>query len=239
VITRAVLLAAGRGARLGELTRRFPKAMLQVGGQPILHRIIAALASEGVSEITIVTGHEAAALERATGAGETWGTRIRYRRQRELNGTAGAVSLARDHLGDAPFFCGWGDIVVDAANYGRVLSAASGGDGALAVNEVDDPAAGAAVYVDDRGYVTRIVEKPAPGTSATHWNNAGLAVLPAAIWKYIDVLEVSPRGELELPQAIAAFVAEGGRLKAVPIQGKWFDVGTPENFEAARRHFGV
>lgn len=238
MITRAALLAAGRGTRLGSLTTQFPKAMLEVGGIPILHRIVDALADAGVTDLTVITGHAGEHLERETGDGSRWSARIKYRRQSAMDGTASAVALAREDVANAPFFCGWGDIVVGPANYGAVLRAAESSDGALAVNHVEDPAAGAAVYVDDDGHVTRIVEKPPPGTSTTNWNNAGLAVLPPDIWPYIDALEKSPRGEFELPQAIANFVEAGGRLKAVPVEGPWFDVGTPESLAAARAYFG-
>lgn len=237
MIQYAVLLAAGRGTRLGALTESFPKAMLTVGGTPILHRILSGLAAGGVAEVVIVTGHAAGVLEAATGDGSRWGVRIRYRRQETPEGTARAVALARGDLQGAPFFCGWGDIVVEEHNYARVLAASDGG-GALAVNEVEDPYAGAAVYVDGKGFVERLVEKPARGTAGTRWNNAGLVVLPPETWEFIDGLQPSARGEYELPEAIAAYVASGGRMRAVPIQGPWFDVGTPESLAAARAHFG-
>lgn len=237
-VTKAVLLAAGRGSRLGPLTDTFPKALLQVGGEPILHRIIDALAAAGVTDVAVVTGHAAAALERETGNGERWGVRLRYFRQEALDGTAAATSLAREDVGDAPFFVGWGDIVVAAGNYARVLDAGRETGSALAVNQVDDPFAGAAVYVNDRGFVTRLVEKPPKGTAQTRWNNAGLAVLSPAIWPFIDGLQPSERGEFELPQAIASFVAASHRLKAVPIEGPWFDIGTLESLAAARGEFG-
>lgn len=237
-VRAAVLLAAGRGTRLGALTRDFPKAMLEVGGTPILHRIIGGLAEAGVDRVTVVTGHAAAILEDGTGDGSRWGVRIRYVRQAKLDGTARALALARRELGRASFFAGWGDIVVDPANYRRVIEAAAETGASLAVNDVDDPYAGGAVYADEQSRVTRIVEKPPRGTSTTRWNNAGLSVLPPGIWKFVDALQPSPRGEYELPEAIAAFVAAGGRMRAVPVEGPWFDVGTPENLAEAREFFG-
>lgn len=237
VVESAVLLAAGRGVRLGGLTENFPKAMLEVGGVPILHRIIRGLAEAGIGRFTIITGHAADVLERGTGDGSQWGVAIRYHRQRTLDGTARALGLAREDVGEGAFFVGWGDIVIDPRNYRRVVEAAASTGAALAVNEVDDPYAGAAVYFDDASIVTNIVEKPAKGTSRTRWNNAGLCVLPPDIWDFVDALQPSERGEYELPQAIAAFVASGGRMRAVPIEGPWFDAGTPESLAAARAHF--
>ncbi|MGE0599157.1 MAG: NDP-sugar synthase [Dehalococcoidia bacterium] len=236
-VTQAVLLAAGRGVRLGALTEAFPKGMLDVGGEPIIHRIIGGLAAAGIADLTIVTGHYAEVLETGTGNGERWGVRITYVRQSAPEGTARALLLARPFLDAGPFFVGWGDIVVDAANYAKVAEASTENGAALAVNEVEDPYAGGAVYVDGRFRITRIVEKPPQGTSTTRWNNAGLFVLPPAAWPFIEALQPSTRGEFELPQAIAAFVAAGNPMTAVPIAGPWFDIGTPENLEAARAHF--
>ncbi len=233
-VRRAVLLAAGRGTRLGSITERFPKPMLEVGGRPIIGHILAGLADAGVSEVSIVTGHCAEILEQGIGDGAAYGVQVRYFRQPRPDGTARAVSLARARLEGAPFFFGWGDILVSAANYRRVLEAAPAGDAVLAVNAVDDPCAGAAVYVDDELTVTRMVEKPPPGSSTTNWNNAGLGVLPPRIWPLVDALRPSARGEYELPQAVAALVEQNARVKAVPVEGLWFDIGTPEDLELAR-----
>jgi dTDP-glucose pyrophosphorylase len=233
-----VLLAAGRGTRLGGLTRDTPKPLLDVGGQPIILRILEGLADAGVRDVTVITGHLTERLEAALGSGGRWGVSLRCVRQEQLDGTARAATLARPFLLDRPFFVGWGDIVVERANYARVIEGARETGAAIAVNEVDDPWAGAAVYADAAMRVLRMVEKPPKGTSTTHWNNAGLAVLPPAIWDEVDRLEPSPRGEYELPQAIAAFVAAGHQVVAVPVEGPWFDIGTPESLEAARRYFG-
>lgn len=237
-VEQALLLAAGRGARLGNLTRDTPKPLLDVGGQPIIFRILEGLAEAGVRDVTVVTGHLAETLETVLGDGSRWGASVRCVRQERLEGTARAAELARPFLSGAPFFVGWADIVVEGANYAGVIAGSRATGAAIAVNELEDPWAGAAVYVDGAMRVLRMVEKPAKGTSTTHWNNAGLAVLPAGIWDEVDRLEPSERGEYELPQAIAALVASGHPVVAVPIEGPWFDIGTPESLEAARRYFG-
>jgi dTDP-glucose pyrophosphorylase len=234
---QAVLLAAGCGTRLGELTRRTPKPLLEVGGEPIIFRIIRGLAGAGIRDITVVTGHLAETLETALGDGSRWGVGLRCVRQERLDGTARAAALARPFLGGSPFFVGWGDIVVETANYERVVDAGAATGVAIAVNEVDDPWAGGAVYADAAMRVLRMVEKPARGSSTTRWNNAGLAVLSPAIWDEVERLEPSARGEYELPQAVAAFVAAGHPVLAVAIEGPWFDIGTPESLAEARRYF--
>lgn len=238
MITKAVLLAAGRGSRLGALTENQPKPLLSVAGRPIIVHILDGLRRAGIEEITVITGYLGDVLERELGNGEASGLNLRYVRQENLNGTARALALARDWLGDEQFFAGWGDILVRPENYRRVIRAARLADAAIAVNEVDDPWAGAAVYVDEAKIVQRIVEKPARGTSTTRWNNAGLSVVGMSIWAEIDRLQPSERGEYELPRAVAALVAGGARVVAVPVEGEWFDVGTAEDLERARAEFG-
>jgi dTDP-glucose pyrophosphorylase len=238
VSQKAVLLAAGRGSRLGAITAATPKPLLDVGGRPIIVRIIEGLIAAGIDQFAVVTGYLAGQLEYELGNGAQAGVNVTCFRQERPEGTARALSRTREFLAADRFFFSWGDILVRPQNYRAVITASRLADAALAVNEVDDPSEGAAVYMDDAGLVTRLVEKPAPGASSTTWNNAGFGVLGPEIWPFVDALEPSPRGEYELPQAIAAMVASGARVRAVPVDGPWFDIGTPGDLEAARLEFG-
>lgn len=232
--TKAVLFAAGRGTRLGALTANVPKPLLPVAGRPIIVHILDGLRRAGIEEIAIVTGYLAEMIETELGNGEASGLSLRYIRQEQSDGTARALNLARQWLGDERFFFGWGDILVRPENYRSVIKAARLADAAIAVNQVDDPWAGGAVYMDGANVVQRIVEKPAKGASATRWNNAGFGVLGPGIWPEVDRLGPSERGEYELPRAIAALVESGARVVAVPVEGEWFDIGTPQDLERAR-----
>ena len=235
-VSRAVILAAGRGTRLGDLTARTPKPLLEVGRRPILVRIIDGLAAARISEIAIVTGYLGEQIEREIGNGAASGVEVTYFRQQVPEGTARALALAREFTGRERFVFAWGDIMVRQENYRAVVRRSRLADAAIAVNEVDDPWAGAAVYVDNALRVRRIVEKPAQGTSTTRWNNAGFGVLGPEIWPLIDGL--APRGdEHNLVDAIAALVESGANVAACPVEGPWFDIGTPEQLQAARHEF--
>jgi UDP-N-acetylglucosamine diphosphorylase / glucose-1-phosphate thymidylyltransferase / UDP-N-acetylgalactosamine diphosphorylase / glucosamine-1-phosphate N-acetyltransferase / galactosamine-1-phosphate N-acetyltransferase len=240
--TTAVLLAAGRGKRLGALTADAPKPILDIAGAPLISHIVDALAGAGLTNFIVVTGYLSAQIEgwAKIYERENPGIKVTTVTQSELNGTGGAMLAAKAHLGgQARFVFGWGDILMDRANYPRFVHHARNDeyDLMLAVNRVKDPFRGAAVYVDANMKVERLDEKPAPGTAKTEWNNAGLFATGQMIFDYIDRLEPSARGELEVPGAIARMIADGRIVRAVDIRGFWSDVGTPEDLEAARAWF--
>ena len=243
-ITTAVLLAAGRGKRLGALTADTPKPVLDIAGSPLISHIIDALGSEGagLKHFIVVTGYLSGQIERwaKTYERENPGIKITTVKQPELNGTGGAMLAAKAHLaGAARFVFGWGDILMDRANYPRFIHHARVDeyDLLLAVNRVKDPFRGAAVYVTPHMLVERLDEKPAPGTAKTEWNNSGLFAAGQIIFDYLERLEPSVRGELELPGAITRMIADGRVVRAVDMRGFWSDVGTPEDLAAARASF--
>ena len=237
MITHAVVLAAGEGTRLGDLVADLPKPLLEVGGRPLIDRIVGALRRNGIERLTVVTGYLADRLE--THLLSTAGVPVEFIRQNDPGGTAEAAALAREACGDAPFVLAWGDIAVAGKAYGSVIRAGQPGDDAvIGVNWVEDPSHGAAVVFDEAGIVSRIVEKPPP-PAPSHWNNAGLMALAPTIWPHIDAVRPSVRGELELTDAIGTLLADGGVVRAVRLGGPWFDIGTPHSLEAARIAFGT
>jgi len=241
-IRKAVLLAAGRGKRLGEITAKAPKPMLEIAGAPLIEHIVHVLVHSGISEFAIVVGYLAEQIEQ-------WCTEYVARmphltitpiRQAELNGTGGAMLAAEVFLAGADrFIFGWGDILMDRANYPRFVEHARHDeyDLLLAVNRVKDPFKGAAVYIDAEMRVMRLDEKPAEGTAKTEWNNAGLFAARQNLFDYLKRLELSPRGEYELPVAISKMISDGLNVRAVDMRGFWSDVGTPKDLDAARALF--
>ncbi len=219
---------------MGALTEGVPKPLLEVAGRPILAWILSGMARAGVGEAVIVVGYRGAQIQEALGSQERFGLRLSYRVQERPEGTARALLLARDALEESAFVLSWGDVIVEPDTYGELVRrfASRRCDALLAVNEVDDPWRGAAVYVDGEGRVRRIVEKPARGSSATRWNNAGLMVLSPKVFPYAQRVGRSPRGEHELPEAIEAMVRDRLDVRAFPVQGLWSDVGTPEDLRA-------
>ena len=241
-IDTAVLLAAGRGTRLGALTAEAPKPMLDIAGAPLISHIVDVLLAAGLKRFVLVTGYLSAQVEAWAKAYERENSAIKIvtLRQPELNGTGGAMLAAKPHVaGLERFVFGWGDILMDRANYPRFIHHARNDeyDLLLAVNRVKDPFKGAAVYLDSHMIVQRLDEKPAQGTAKTEWNNAGLFATGETIFDYLARLKPSVRGEIEVPSAITQMIADGRVVRAVDMRGFWSDVGPAADVEAARAFF--
>src|SRR5213079_1903484 len=116
-ITKAVLLAAGRGTRMRELTADLPKPMIKVRGKPILLHIIEGVQAAGIKDFLIVVGYYGDAVRSYFGDGTCFGLRIKYATQLVQDGTGRVVDLARDFVCEAPFLLSYGDILIDPANY--------------------------------------------------------------------------------------------------------------------------
>ena len=106
-VTKAVILAAGRGTRMGELTKDIPKPMLPVGPKPLLEHLLDTLRDVGIQQAGIVIGYRGELIEQHFAR---YPMPISWFRQSELNGTAPAVALARDFIGSDPFLLVFGDI---------------------------------------------------------------------------------------------------------------------------------
>lgn len=235
-IERAVILAAGKGKRLGALTADVPKPLVEVAGRPLLHRILVSLRGAGVRAVRIVTGYKWEKIRQGLGDGSGMGLVISYCEQPALDGTGAAVLAAADFISE-PAFLSFGDILLHPPEHYRriaALFAEQRPDGVLAANWVPDPCVGGAVYSDETGTITRIVEKPAPGTSATHYNQAGCFVFGPSLVAALEKTGLSPRGEIELTAGVEALLRGGARILAHPVpDGQWLDIGTPESLARA------
>ena len=239
---KAVILAAGKGTRMRELTNELPKPMLRVQGKPILEHIVAGVVAAGVREIFIVTGWRAEAIENHFGDGSKFGARIAFGRQVVQDGTGKAPELAKNFIGDSPFLLTYGDILVPPETYSQMIRRFSEGDfaGVITVTPGEDVTKGGLNFFDAQFCLKRLVEKPSqeqleqlrrdgwlkPGTPA--WYNAGIYIFRPALFGFTARLQKSPRGEYELTDAISAMVAAGQKLAGLKIQGRWVDVRDPE-----------
>lgn len=230
-IRRAVILAAGKGSRMGSITQQTPKPMLPIHGKPMLEHILERLTAAGIEQFLIVVGFHGELIEQHFRDSPI---SIEFRRQQPVNGTGAAARLARDFTADQPFLLTYGDIFCDPAEYVpccETLQQYSEAAAVLAVKAVPDPWQGAAVY-EDHGRIRRIVEKPPQGRSTTHWNSAGFYAFRPVLFDYLDRISPSPRNEYELTSALDLMLADSLELRISEVIGEWRDVGRPEDLKA-------
>ena len=227
-ITKAVLLAAGRGTRMRELTRELPKPMLQVRGKPVLQHIIEGFRDAGIEDFLIVVGWHAEVVRNFFGDGAKLGVRVQYQTQVVQDGTGKVVELAREFVGSDPFVLGYGDILVAPENYRRLCAALEEAEAVVTVKRSDDVSQGGAVFVNERFELIDLREKPKPGEPTSPWYNAGVYAFRSSIFDHIARLERSARGEYELTDAIRNLALAGKKIQALELVGDWADVRDPE-----------
>ncbi len=226
-VRKAVILAAGRGTRMRELTDDLPKPMIPVRGKPILQHIAEGLRSAGVDRLLLIVGYREDVVRDFFGDGSKFGISVSYERQVVQDGTGRVVELAKVFTGDDPFLLSYGDILLDPRNY-AVLAAPGDEAAIVSVKHSEDVSKGGAVFVDDDFNMTDLREKPQPGEPTSPWYNAGVYMFRPAIYDFTAKLEKSPRGEYELTDAIRAQALSGQRVRAFELLGDWADVRDPE-----------
>jgi dTDP-glucose pyrophosphorylase len=227
-IDRAVILAAGRGTRMRELTNDLPKPMIEVRGKPVLQHIVEGLRDAGVKKLLIIVGYHAEAVKKFFGDGRHLNVGIEYAMQTVQDGTGRVVALARNFTAESPFVLSYGDILISPANYEHVANLLHNIEAIVTVTRGEDLSRGGAVFVNERMELVDLLEKPKPGEATSPWYNAGLYAFRPSIFKFIAKLKPSPRGEYELTDAIRELAHSGNKVKAIQLTGEWADVRDPE-----------
>ena len=239
---KAVILAAGKGTRMGGLTTELPKPMLRVQGKPILEHILTGLVSAGLSHFFIVTGFRGEVIEQYFGDAKKWNAQISFGRQRVQDGTGKAPEVAREFVGADDFVLTYGDILVPPPTYQDMLRRYRAGhySGLVTCTAGEDVTKGGLFFFDGEFCLEKLVEKPTaaqlrqlrdegrlrPGDPV--WYNAGIYIFKPLLFDFTAQLGKSPRGEYELTDALGALLAAGHRLAGLPIQGRWVDVRDPQ-----------
>ncbi|MCE5237561.1 glucose-1-phosphate thymidylyltransferase [bacterium] len=233
---KAVVLCAGEGTRLRPLTFSKPKHLLPVAGKPLLGHVLDALAAAGVHEVGLVVGYLAEAVQGYVGDGEQWGVTATYIRQEHPLGLGHAIKQAEGFLDGAPFLVYLGDNLLGDGITSFVDDFRAGnGDAALLLKEVPDPRRYGVAVVDEQRRVTRVVEKPAQPPS--NLAIVGVYAFQPIIFDAIDSIKPSPRGELEITDAIQHLIEQDRVVKAGLVAGFWEDAGEPAALLVANRFY--
>jgi N-acetyl-alpha-D-muramate 1-phosphate uridylyltransferase len=230
-MTRALILAAGRGERMRPLTDTCPKPLLPVRGKPLIVWHLEALARAGVREVVVNTAWLEAQLPAALGDGARWGLSIRYSMEGRDHGgaleTAGGIRKALPWLaprGDEAFWVVSGDIFMPGFEFDAHLAQdfAAGTDLGL-LWLVPNPGFHERGDFDLQG--TRL-KRGAAGT-AHAFTYANVALLRPGLVAALPVGQRAPLGPL-LFEAAAA-----DRLAGRVLDGPWHNIGTPAQLAAA------
>ncbi len=231
--TRGVVLAGGKGTRLGELTKVTNKHLLPVGPLPMVYYPLKKLLGAGITDVLLVSGTEHMGdFVELLGSGRSHGCTLTYRVQDEAGGIAQALGLAALFcqgcrvaviLGDNIFQDPLGPLVAEA---GRFPDHAW-----VALKQVPDPGRyGVAELKGNR--VIGIEEKPRQPKS--DYAVAGIYIYPPGVFDVIRSLRPSARGELEITDVNRYFL-ETGRLGFSVLSGYWTDAGTMDSLAHANR----
>jgi len=227
-IDKAVILAAGRGTRMRELTNELPKPMLEIRGKPVLQHMVEGLRGANVLELLIIVGYRAEAVSNFFGDGSRYGIHIQYATQVVQDGTGRVIDLARNFAATFPFVLIYGDILVDPANYKFLVELPDDTEAIVSVKRGEDVSKGGAVFLNDQNEVFDLREKAKPGEATSPWYNAGLYAFRPTIFEFTAKLKPSPRGEYELTDAVRDLARSGKKVKALELVGEWADVRDPE-----------
>jgi glucose-1-phosphate thymidylyltransferase len=225
----AVIPAAGRGSRLGELTADRPKGLVDVAGRPLLAHVFDTAVDAGADELVVIVGYEAAQIVDRFGD-DFEGVPITYVHQRERLGLGHAVLQAEPHV-DGTFLLVNGDNVF-SGSVAPAVAAAEEADAVLAVEEVSPEVAATTGVIEtaESGHVTGLVEKPEEPSSTLV--TTGCYVLPEDVFHACALLRPSAESEYQLSEAAGLLVRAGYEVATVRL-GERVNVNTPEDVERA------
>jgi len=222
-----VIMAGGRGVRLDELTRDTPKPMLRVGSRPLLETIVREYVQQGFRNFWLAVNYKAEQIESHFGDGGAFGANIRYLRERQRLGTAGALSLLPEAPGE-PFIVTNADLLTKE-DYGDMVDrhVASGADATMAVREYEMQVPFGVVR-ERGGLIESIEEKPIHRFVVC----AGMYVLSPQTLQHV------PKDTMfDMPSLFDALAKSGRRTRCHPIEGYWLDIGRATDYEKANSDF--
>ena len=225
---KAVLLVGGAGTRLRSVVSSVPKPLAPVGDRPFLELLVRQLHHQGIRRIVLCTGYRSEQIEREFRDGRDLGVEIRYSKEVNPLGTAGAVKLAGHHLADADdsFLVMNGDSFLEI-DFHRLIRfhRENGGLVSMAVLRVPDASRYGTVQAASDGRVIGFMEKT--GMAAPGLVNAGIYVFERS------VLDEIPEPPSSLERDVFPRLLDRG-IFAIEENGLFIDIGTPEDFARAQ-----
>jgi NDP-sugar pyrophosphorylase family protein len=224
---KAFVLAGGLGTRLKPRFGDLPKPLAPIGGRPFLLRQLEWLRARGILRAVILAGYGAELLREAAGDGRALGMELEYSIEETPLGTGGALKHAARFV-EGPVLVVNGDTLGDVDPWALERDRwEQGAIGSVALYRVEDASARGRVE-HTKGRVTRFIEKDA-AFSGPAWVNGGQYAFSSQLWRHL------PEGPSSLERDVLPKLAAIGRLVVSTCAGRFWDIGTPEDFERAER----
>lgn len=229
---KGMVLAAGVGTRLRPLTDATPKALLEIGGRPMIEYPLRMLARAGVSEVVVNVHYLAEQVRRALGDGTRYGLRIAYSAEDPILDTGGAIARARPLLGDGPFVVANCDTLLDpdlAAAW--ALHQRESALATLVVREDPDAERYGALDLDASGRVKRFLGQPEHLSGRLERRMfCGVHFVSPQIFAHMP-----SRAVFSITRDVyAGLVRQGAPIFGFDHRGYWRDLGTPQSLDDAR-----
>lgn len=233
---KGLILSGGKGTRLYPLTYTRAKQLVPVANKPVLMRVIESIRDAGVNEIGIVVGgHTAPEIKEIVGNGSKWGVRIEYIDQSSPDGLAHAVKISQDFIGDDSFVMFLGDNVIQGGISPLIRDFDTNTwNSQIVLKQVPDPRAYGVAQLREDGSIAQLVEKPQ--NPASNYALIGIYMFDKTIFKAVNAIQPSPRGELEITDAIQWLIDNGYSVFPHVHDGWWIDTGKPTDMLEANSY---
>lgn len=233
---KVVIIAGGKGGRLGSLTENIPKPMVLVQGKPVIERIIDHLREQGFDDFILTLCYKGQAIKDYFGDGSRFGIKINYTWEDKNNplGTAGGVGLARDILTDT-FVVTCGDALRSVEAQKVIdLHKKKNAFATIALHKPRNERVTSMVKFDNEWRLTEFVERPTPKQLAEAgdvYMNSSFFVLEPSIFEYIPENQKTDFSYDVWPSTLN----NKERVFIYPTNDYVLDIGTPEKLEEAQK----
>ncbi|MCX8053604.1 MAG: NDP-sugar synthase [Armatimonadetes bacterium] len=227
---KAMILAAGVGSRLDPLTRNIPKPMVPIVNKPVMEHIVEMLAKNGFKEIMVNLHYLGDQIQAHFESGKRWGVKIHYSPEDRLWGDAGSVKRCEDFFDEDTFLVVGGDDLADIdltrlVRFHKEKRALA----TIALSLVDDPSEYGIALLNERGRITRFLEKPKGEVIFSNSANTGVYVFDRHIFELIPKGVTYGFGANLFPMLLEQKTRFYGYLTS----SYWKDVGSLKQYQEA------